>query len=53
MLPTPRSLMAVNQVDVERIALFEAEDDAPVGGYADGPEPGATTVQRVQARHGG
>jgi hypothetical protein len=32
---TLTSSMVVEQIDIERIAIFEAEDDAPVGGDLD------------------
>jgi hypothetical protein len=40
--------MVVEQIDIERIAITEAEDDAPVGGYVDRPKALQLAFERVE-----
>lgn len=32
--------MVINQINVTRMTILKAEDDAPVAGHGDGPETG-------------
>jgi hypothetical protein len=41
--------MVVEPVDIERIALFEAEDDAPVAKDVYRPESPQLTLQRMES----
>ena len=40
--------MIVNQIDIEHIAIREAEDNPPISGNADAPEPFQITFEHVQ-----
>jgi hypothetical protein len=40
--------MVVEQIDIEGIAIFEAENDAPVGGYLNRPEAFQLALERVE-----
>ena len=42
------SLMVVEIVDVERVVVLEAEDDAPDGAHRHGPEAGEVSLERVK-----
>ena len=41
-------LVVINQVNVYRLAVLEAKDNAPVTGYANTPLPVSSALQRVQ-----
>ena len=45
--------MIVEQIDIERIAVFEAEDDAPVTGDIDSPESLQLALKRMELEAGG
>ena len=40
--------MVVDQIDIEGVSILDPEDDAPVAGYAHGPEAMEVAGQRVQ-----
>ena len=42
------SLVVVEIVDVERVAVLEAEGDAPIGAHRHGPEAGEVSLERVK-----
>jgi hypothetical protein len=45
--------MVIEQINIERIAALEAEDDAPVRGHLDCPEASQFAFKRVEPEAGG
>jgi hypothetical protein len=45
----PRLLsMVVCQIDIECVAILEAEDNPPIGAHADGPKPLKVSAKRME-----
>ena len=47
-LSTPFRLVVVRQIDIERLAIFEAERNPPIAGYGHAPMAFPFTPQRVK-----
>ena len=51
-LPIGSAPVIVQQIDVDHLTLFEAEDDAPVCRHPDAPLPAAIAFERMQPQSG-